>query len=122
MRLLLLAALLGTTLLASHKVAAHAPHDPVWALAISPTFSTDQTLFIGQAAEREWRTMDLLISRNGGASWSLSPKGFDNIAPITACAAASAPSSGRLLICSTFGDGVYRSLDDGQSWARANSG
>ncbi|MDH3389327.1 MAG: thrombospondin type 3 repeat-containing protein, partial [Gammaproteobacteria bacterium] len=28
----------------------------------------------------------------------------------------------RLLICSTFGDGVYRSLDDGQSWARANSG
>ncbi len=104
------------------QVSAHAPHDPVWAFAVTPNFPNDQTLVMGQASEREWRPMDILMSRNGGASWSLSAAGMDNVAPMTSCSVSPAFDSDRLMICTSYGEGVFRSADGGETWQRGNSG
>ncbi|MEM7254877.1 MAG: YCF48-related protein, partial [Pseudomonadota bacterium] len=110
------------TLLAPLVALAHAPHDPVWVLAVSPAYGQDQTLLIGQTGSREWRTMELLMSRNGGETWATSPKGFDNVAPITSCVTSPAFTTDHAILCTTFGEGVFRSLDAGLTWERASAG
>jgi photosystem II stability/assembly factor-like uncharacterized protein len=122
MRSMILAALLSLVLAAPHKILAHSPHDPVWALAITPTFASDQTVIIGQLSELNWGPMGILISRNAGASWTISPKGLENVVPVTSCVASPAFAADRALFCTTYGEGVYRSVDGGQSWGRSNTG
>lgn len=101
---------------------AHSPHDPVWALAISPTFDQDRTLVVGQMGAREWRAMDIVVSRNAGATWALTPSGLDNNSGMTSCVATPASANQHAFFCTSFGDGVYRSLDGGRSWERSNAG
>ena len=112
---------LGASLLAV-SARAHSPHDPVWALALSPTFGADKKIFVGQIGAHEWRAMEILASHDGGASWGVSPRGLDNVGPLTSCSSAPGGAVDRAIFCTSFGDGVFRSLDGGLTWARTNTG
>jgi photosystem II stability/assembly factor-like uncharacterized protein len=122
MRSTIVAALLGLVLLAPQIVVAHSPHDPVWALAVTPTFASDQTVLIGQLSELNWGPMGILISRTAGATWNFSAQGMEGVVPFTSCAVSPAFATDRAFFCTTYGEGVYRSVDAGQSWERSNSG
>ena len=122
MRCTIFVVFLSLVLAAPAEALAHSPHDPVWALAITPDFANDRTVIIGQLSELNWGPMGILISRNAGASWNFSAKGMESVAPITSCAASPAFATDRALFCTTYGEGVYRSVDGGQSWGRSNTG
>jgi photosystem II stability/assembly factor-like uncharacterized protein len=94
---------------------AHSPHDPIDALAISPAYPQDETLFIAISDH-------LLRSRDGGFGWKELVNGLDNRYLLSSIAVApSFPADGTLFAASR-GDGIYRSQDGGDSWARVNSG
>ena len=64
------------------------------------------------------------VSADGGKSWRASNRGL----PTKGCACLSvvmdpaSPVGNRTLYASMFNDGVYKSVDDGRSWAKASEG
>jgi len=98
----------------SSPVFAHAPHDVVQGVAISPTFSTDNTIY---GVVRN----NLLKSINRGVKWKRLVYGIDNNeSPIRAVAID--PMSPNFLYLSTASEGVYKSEDAGRSWHKINQG
>jgi photosystem II stability/assembly factor-like uncharacterized protein len=87
----------------------------IQALAHSPRYAKDKTLFAGTLGSGVMR------STNGGASWM--PVEFWQGAPaVTAIAVSSGfPEEGTLL-AGTQSDGVYRSTNAGRTWSAANFG
>ena len=87
----------------------------ITAIAVSPHFKADQTIWIG--TERE----GILKSVDGGESFSrlnseLSRK------HITSLIALSRDQSGTVLLATHWNEAIFRSEDDGESWHQSNHG
>jgi len=94
---------------------AHTPHDPIDALAVSPHYAQDQTLFIVVSDS-------ILRSRDGGFSWRESVSGLDNKQHLSSIVIATSHQPDQTLLVSSRGDGIYRSQDGGDSWTQVNHG
>jgi len=95
---------------------AHSPHDPIDALAISPSYDQDQTLYVIISDY-------ILRSTDGGFSWKALANGMDNKTTLSAIVSApNQPGQDKTLFVSSDGDGIYRSQDGGDSWVKVNNG
>lgn len=93
---------------------AHHPHDPIGALAVSPSYNADQTLLISYSDQ-------LFKSVNGGHSWKALVNGLDHKHSISSVAFAPEKNGASTLYIATLGDGVYRSTNGGASWKAINT-
>lgn len=108
-----LTALLFLLFFNSLIVFAHEPHDDIFQVEISPTYSEDKTVFI---IVRNC----VFKSENGGEKWIRLVKGLDYKG--FPCALAISPQTKKVLYLSSSGDGVYKSEDSGLSWKKVNNG
>ncbi len=97
----------------SNVAFAHAPHDVIDTLDISPTYSQNKTVFI---IVRN----NLLKSQNGGSTWKRIVNGLDNRS--TAFSSLAFSPTGNSLYLSSRGVGIYKSQDNGSSWTKINNG
>ena len=95
---------------------AHVPHDIISALEISPTYDQDQTLFI---YSRSGSKGYLLKSEDGGKNWKI-VKGLDKKYRLSSLDISY--QSKKTLFLSSFGDGIFKSQDEGTSWIKVNQG
>lgn len=115
-------ALVLPTLALTGGVEAHNPHDPVQAFSVSPNFADDRILFVATFPEAHWGHPDLLRSTDGGHTWHKVPKGLANRTEFSAIQVSPHFRDDRAVFAATRGDGVFRSLDKGGSWALFNTG
>lgn len=92
---------------------AHRPHDDVYHVELSPTYSQDKTLFITVRG-------NLLKSTDGGDTWQRAWKGLNNRANLFAVSIS--PENPKILFVSSLGNGIYKSQDQGVSWTQVNQG
>ena len=92
---------------------AHAPHDTVKAIDLSPKYDQDQTVL------SIIRYNNLFKSNDGGQSWKRIVKGLDNKYLLSDIAFS--PNKATTIFLSSNGDGVYKSEDGGASWSKANN-
>ncbi len=97
------------------EVFGHHPHDPIDALAISPAYHEDHTVFIAIGRH-------LKKSKNGGASWKSLVRGIEENRPVTALAVSDAFKEDGTLFMGTDNGSIYRSVDRGRSWAKSGNG
>jgi photosystem II stability/assembly factor-like uncharacterized protein len=86
--------------------------EPSYAVATSPDFISDQTVFAGGQGQ-VWKSTD------GGTTWTptmLAPGNVYNLVISPGYG-----SSDWTLFAAVFGSGLYRSTDGGASWTRVNS-
>jgi photosystem II stability/assembly factor-like uncharacterized protein len=93
---------------------AHVPHDVVADIQLSPTFSSDKTIF----ALVYWK---LLRSTDGGYEWHFPSRGLCSH-PKISLALSSAFSFDKTLFVSCVDGEIHRSQDAGQSWVRCSGG
>ena len=100
---------------------AHSPHDEIFLLEVSPEYATDRTLFI---MLRNLRSMlgRVQKSTDGGLSWREMSNGLDNRSHLLSMAISPAFGSDGTLFLGTVADGIFKSVDRGESWFRANDG
>jgi photosystem II stability/assembly factor-like uncharacterized protein len=94
---------------------AHHPHDVIDALAVSPAYSEDKTVYIASSEH-------LYKSGNGGHSWKELTNGLDHSQPISSIAFDPSKNDSSMLFISTLGNGIYRSANGGISWESVNVG
>lgn len=92
---------------------AHTPHDVIDVLEISPNYNQDKALFI---VVRN----NLLRSKDGGHSWKRIVRGLENKHILSSLVISS--HSNTSLFLSSSGDGIYKSIDEGDSWFEVNNG
>lgn len=92
---------------------AHRPHDVVSQVKLSPTYNQDQTLFI---LVRD----NLFKSTDGGFYWQRISNKLDNKADFSTLDISHQNS--QLLLVASPQDGIYKSVDSGQSWSSINQG
>lgn len=90
----------------------HAPHDAIDFLALSPDYSDDKTVYV---VVRN----NLLKSTDGGALFKRVVKDLNYNGKITDFKGA--PSHASVLYLTTDGNGIYKSVDQGESWLTVNS-
>jgi photosystem II stability/assembly factor-like uncharacterized protein len=93
---------------------AHAPHDDVTDIAISPGYAQDQTVFAIVRGK-------LMRSTDKGTTWQEVVRGLGGETEVLA-RIAFAPSDARVAYMTTRGNGVLRSNDGGASWQPATGG
>jgi photosystem II stability/assembly factor-like uncharacterized protein len=98
--------LAGSVALGSSRASAHVPHDDISYVVTSPTYQTDKTVFTISYGR-------LMRSGDGGASWSRIVRGFDQQPSRLVIA----PSDKQIVYMSLLGGKVYKSVDQGRSWA-----
>src|SRR5580765_5511482 len=99
--------------LTSTAVLAHNPHDPVMALAVSPDYANDRTLYLGTFSEWNWGYKDILRSTDGGNTWGKLPNGLNNRTPISAIRVSPSFPLDGTVYAATNGEGVYVSKNRG---------
>ncbi len=92
---------------------AHAPHDVISQVAISPTYAQTLTLFIIVRGS-------LFKLTNGGDNWQRIVRGLDHKYALSSLSTSA--QDGQTLFLSSSGDGVYKSQDGGDSWTKVNHG
>ncbi len=107
---------MGALALQARTASGHQPHDPVDTLALSPSFSTDRTIFAVSDSFFFDRSLD------GGFTWTRMTSGLGTKSPYTAVALSPGYHLDRTLFAATKADGVYRSLDGGASWQKVSLG
>ncbi len=85
------------------------------AVAISPNFTSDQTIWVGTEQEGIWQTVD------GGVSFSQVNNGIQERA-ITSLAISPNYETDSTILASTWHQGVFRSNDGGKSWKKSSKG
>ena len=93
---------------------AHAPHDDVSDIALSPTYAEDQTAFAIVRTK-------VMRSTDGGRTWREIVRGLGDETQLLARLAI-APSDAQVIYVTTRGEGVLKSDDGGTSWRPANRG
>ena len=88
----------------------HHPHDPVAALAVSPEYHEDKTVFLAIGAK-------LKKSVNGGASWEKLVRGIETNQPYTFLAISPSYGEDNTIFLGTSEGAIYKSVDRGSSWA-----
>ena len=83
----------------------------IQALAISPNFASDHTIFAGAS-------YGVIKSINGGASWWTCLDGVN----VKALAISPNYVNDRTVFAGTWGHGVYRTWDRGNTWTQVNTG
>ncbi len=111
------AVLIGMACLLASRVPAHQPHDRVDALAVSPAFAADGTLFCTITHDNTL----LLRSTDGGITWSPSQVGLPH-AQIAGIAVSPAFASDRTVFAATRSGRVFRSVDGGGTWLPSSRG
>lgn len=91
---------------------AHTPHDDITDMAISPSFDSDKSIFVIARG-------NLLKSTDAGKSWQRLVNGLDHQYALTAIAISAADPN--TVVVSSYGDGIFRSKDGGDTWFRAGS-
>lgn len=86
----------------------------VQSIALSPSFKTNRTLWVGAADGGVYRSTD------GGDSWTLLAR-LGGGSAVVALSVSPAPGS-TTFMAGTLADGVFASTDKGQSWKQRNSG
>ena len=95
------------------SASAHTPHDDIADATLSPNFLEDGIAFsISRGI--------LLKSVDGGLSWTRIVRGLDNTSDLVSIHVS--PSEPETLFLASNGDGIYKSTDQGASWARVNAG
>lgn len=94
--------------LAAATASAHAPHDVISDVAMSPGFASDTTVLAVSRGR-------VLRSEEGGSSWSEVTQGITGDAATRVVVAPSDPDRAYVLVRR---GGVHRSDDQGRSWAR----
>jgi len=94
---------------------AHHPHDLVDALAISPSYEEDNTVFIAS-------TGHVFKSVNGGYGWQELVNGLDHTSSVSSIVITTTKFNSGAILVSTLGNGVYRSTDGGSSWQHSSRG
>ncbi|TXI19773.1 MAG: hypothetical protein E6Q62_03160 [Nitrosomonas sp.] len=101
---------------------AHNPHDPVYALGVSPNFANDKTLFLSTDGEiTTWRYPDILRSTDGGITWTALPWGMDNRISVFAIRVSPGYRADRTVFVAT-GNGIYKSSNRGNFWQPFSEG
>ena len=87
----------------------------IQAVAISPRYETDRTVWVGTEKEGIWQTVD------GGVSFSQVNEG---IADLTIMSLAISPNyeTDSTILASTWHEGVFRSHDGGKNWKKHSRG
>ncbi len=107
----------------SNNLHAHNPHDMVYGLGISPNFANDNTVFLATDGElTSDQYTNILRSTDGGTTWTRLPNGLDNVYSEIGVRVSPNYSSDHTVFATTKGDGIYRSLDQGNTWEIFNTG
>ena len=94
---------------------AHSPHHVITDIATAPTGAGSADVFI--------LIMDQIMRSDGsGASWKNLVHGLNTQYVFTSVAVSPAYAADHTVFLSTSGDGVYRSLDGGETWKPINAG
>lgn len=101
---------------------AHHPHDPTDFLAPSPAFDADGVALATRLPAQNWRPAEIVITRDGGSTWSPSAEGLDNVGPITSLSVSPAFDGDGVAFLTTHGSGGYVTVDGAASWARVTPG
>ncbi|GEM_PF-794604 len=94
---------------------AHHPHDLVDALAVSPSFEVDNTVYIASSGH-------VLKSVHGGHGWQELVNGLDHTSPVTSILIIPTDGTPGTVLVATDGNGIYRSTDEGTSWRNTSKG
>ncbi|MCB0213073.1 MAG: hypothetical protein KDJ52_27265, partial [Anaerolineae bacterium] len=89
------------------------PQLPVSAVALSPDFETDQTIFVGLLSPGQ--TGGLYKSTDGGQSWQAAMNGLRDVW-VEALTISPNFSDDQLIFARTTYGGLHQSLDGGKSW------
>lgn len=98
------------------------PHNPAEGLGISPDFANDQTFFLATYGELTVGYIDILRTTDGGTTWTKLPNGMDNIFEVTAIRVSPNFKIDHTIFVATFGNGIYQSSNQGNSWQPFNTG
>ena len=101
--------------------AAHAPHDVIKLIELSPDYRNDQTLFVYLCCT-EGAFHVLLRSTDGGRSFKALQWGLDNKRPLSSIQISPDFTSDRTVFVASVDGEVFKSIDGGQSWRHADSG
>jgi len=102
-------------LLTFHPIMAHTPHDNIDDLVLSPNYDEDKTVFLINNDQ-------LLNSTDGGYFWKQLVRGLNNKHLLSSIAISPGFQADGTVFVSSFGDGIYKSVDRGQSWSKLKSG
>ena len=108
--------------LRSPAAQAHSPHDIIRAVAISPNYANDQTVFLITSTPGWWKPTDLYRSVDGGVSWHSITNGLDHRREAVDIKLSPDYAADGTAFIATEGDGVYRSTDHAASWSASNTG
>ncbi|MGD2179559.1 WD40/YVTN/BNR-like repeat-containing protein [Lusitaniella coriacea] len=97
----------------THAAFAHRPHDVVTHIEISPNYNRDRTVFV---IVRK----NLFKSTDKADSWERIVQGIDNKYGLSSLTLSE--NNSKILFLSSFGDGIYKSEDEGISWVKVNNG
>src|SRR5579885_539246 len=102
-------------ILNSPIASAHQPHDPIVAVAVSPNYAQDATLFVSTGyVSVSLASQILLKSTDGGLTWQALPN-FPNFR-VLALAVSPAYASDHTLFAATLGGGLLESSEGGLHW------